>query len=1159
MTQTPLFIPENITHKQRWGQLYGSSLPLALAEYCRQTAGIKLLVTPDNLSAQHLHAELVFFLADESQELLLFPDWETLPYDQFSPHQDIISERLYTLSRLQQTTHAIVIVAVSTLMHRLCPSTFLNQHVLTLSTKQTLDIDQFRHKLQQSGYYCVNTVLEHGEFAVRGSMIDLYPMGSEMPFRIELFDDEIDSLRTFDPDTQRTIDKIQSINILPAREFPLNPDSISLFRRTFRNEFSGNPSHCPLYEAVTNSQFPNGIEYYLPLFFDYVGTFFDYLPSEANICLVESTTEDAEQFWQELCIRFEQRRHDVSRPILSPDRLFLSPTDLFTQLNAFHQLKLTQRPLTTNKHGYAFHVEQPPDLPVDRHSEQPLSRVATYMQEQGWRYLIIADSRGRQEMLSDLLRQSGVTPKVQTSWKSFISDDAAINILVAPLSTGAVLMDMRISILVESQFFGEHSVKQRRISQTKSVNPELIVRDLAELRIGAPVVHFDYGVGRYIGLQTLTHENQVNEFLVLAYAGEDKIYVPVTSLHLISRYTGADSEHAPLHRLGSDHWQKEKRKAQEKIHDVAAELLEIYAKREASTGFRYTLHETDYQRFASGFLFEETLDQSLAIKNILQDMASSKPMDRLICGDVGFGKTEVAMRAAFMAVQNGKQVCVLAPTTLLAGQHFETFRDRFADFAVNIDLLSRFKTSKESAQVVRALEEGRIDIVIGTHKLFQQQIKFSHLGLLIIDEEHRFGVKQKEHLKALRAEVDVLCMTATPIPRTLNMAMAGIRDVSLIATPPAKRLAIKTFWQERQDMVLREAILREILRGGQVFFLHNNVQTIDRVCHDIQTLVPEAQVRIAHGQMRERDLERMMSDFYHHRFNVLVCTTIIETGIDIPTANTIIIDRADKFGLAQLHQLRGRVGRSHHQAYAYLLTPNKKLLTADAIKRLEAIVSLEDLGAGFTLATLDLEIRGAGELLGEGQSGHMHAIGFNLYMEMLDQAVHDLKSGKIAALDTPIHHGADIDLGISAIIPDDYIHDVHTRLIFYKRIASTSDKHELRDMQIELIDRFGLLPASVKRLFLITNLKILAKKLGILRIRASQAKGKIEFTDEPLIDPGCLIQLIQVHHTQYQLDGPKKLRFTLQTQQHDERIHEIASLLLKLAPEAVQKENIWNF
>jgi len=1142
----PVLLPESITTKQTWGQLYGSSLPLVLAEYCQHNSGVKLLITPDNLSANQLLEELRFFLVDETNapEILLFPDWETLPYDQFSPHQDLISERLYTLSRLQQTSNAIVISAASTLMHRICPPKFLNQYGLVLQEKQTLDVEQFRQRLEQAGYHCVNKVLEHGEFAVRGAIIDLYPMGSELPFRIELFDNEVDSLRRFDPETQRTIEKITQIQILPAREYPMDEQGISLFRRAFREKFTGNPGQCPIYEAVSDGKFFGGLEYYLPLFFQTQATFFDFLPDTATVCLIESTQDVAEQFWREINTRFEQRQYDITRPLLEPAICFLTPTELLTRANEYKQLRVYHNP-AEKKNAFNFNAGVPPTLPIERQAAQPLHRLCEWMTDSSRRYLLVVESAGRREVLMDLLQQTGVTPKVQPSWQAFVNDSAHINITTGPLIDGAELLDSALSIIVESQLFGEQSTPQRRSNQ-KAVDPDLIIRDLAELSIGAPVVHLQFGVGRYQGLKTFENDGNLNEFLILTYAGDDKIYVPVTALNAISRYTGADTDHAPLHKLGTDQWQKEKKKAAEKIHDVAIELLEIYAKREAKPGHVYSFEAAEYQRFASGFPFTETTDQLQAINQIIQDMQSPRPMDRLICGDVGFGKTEVAMRAAFIAVQNGKQVCVLVPTTLLAGQHFESFRDRFADFPINIELLSRFRSAKESTHVVQTLQDGRTDIVIGTHKLFQKDINFRNLGLLIIDEEHRFGVKQKEHIKSLRTHVDILCMTATPIPRTLNMAMAGIRDISLIATPPAKRLAIKTFWQERSDPTLREAILREILRGGQVFFLHNNVQTIERICQDLQTLVPEAKISSAHGQMRERELERIMSDFYHHRFNVLVCTTIIETGIDIPTANTIIIDRADKFGLAQLHQLRGRVGRSHHQAYAYLLTPNEKSLTLDAVKRLEAVVSLEELGAGFTLATHDLEIRGAGELLGEGQSGNMHAIGFNLFMEMLDRAVSDLKAGKTPELSAPMNQGPEIDLRMSAIIPEDYIGDTHMRLIMYKRISNAKDSQQLRDLQIELIDRFGLLPQPVKQLFLITELKFLATQMGINRINASAQSGKIEFGAQPNINAGSLITLIQLHSKRYQLEGPTKLKFTLDSTSNEERIHEINSLLRKL-------------
>lgn len=1137
----PFLISDDTINKPALGQLYGSSLSLACAEYCTQIKGIKLCVTPDNWYAKQLIEDMQFYLQDhiQSQEVLVFPDWETLPYDQFSPHQDIISQRLTTLSRLAHLKTAIIVTSVSTLMHKLCPQDFVQQQSLLLACQQRINIDSFRQQLTQSGYHAVTTVLEHGEFALRGAILDLFPMGSQVPYRIELFDDEIASLRSFNPETQRTIDKIEKIQILPAREISLSEQGISQFRQAFRDEFSGNPSHIPIYEAVSAGQIPAGIEYYLPLFFSKTGHFLDYLPHESTICFLGNTSAYAEQFWQEVNQRFEQRSHDRTRPILSPHRVFLAPDEFLGVTKRYKRIKFSAETIT-KKNGYNFSVTSPPLFPIDRHNSEPFHAFKSWVHSHQQRILIVVESLGRREIVLDLLKQSDIHPKWQPSWQAFLADSHPINITLGTLTNGAELAN--VSVIVESQLFGQQPTPQQR-KTGKSIDPDVIIRDLAELHIGAPVVHLEFGVGRYRGLQTFVHDGLSNEFLCLAYAGEDKIYVPVTSLHLISRYTGSDAEHAPLHKLGSDLWQKEKKKAAEKIHDVAIELLEIYAKRAQAPGHQYHLHTLDYQRFATGFPFNLTQDQESAITQIIQDMESSRPMDRLICGDVGFGKTEVAMRAAFIAARDGKQVCVLTPTTLLADQHFATFRDRFADFPITIELLSRFRSEKQAEKVVQGLANGQIDIVIGTHKLLQKSIQFKNLGLLIIDEEHRFGVKQKEYIKAMRAHVDLLCMTATPIPRTLNMSMAGIRDISLIATPPAKRLAIKTFCQERSDSIIIEAILREILRGGQVFFLHNNVQTIERTTQDLQKLVPQAKIRYAHGQMRERDLERIMSDFYHHQFNVLVCTTIIETGIDIPTANTIIIDRADKFGLAQLHQLRGRVGRSHHQAYAYLLTLPPNLLSADAVKRLDAIVSLEDLGAGFTLATHDLEIRGAGELLGEEQSGNMHAIGFDLFMEMLERAVKDLKSGKTPELNAPIKEGPDIDLRISTVIPENYIGDVHTRLIFYKRIAHAQSEQQLHDLQVELIDRFGLLPPSAKHLFLVSKLKNKAMKLGIQKIQSYDNKGKLEFNSEPNINPATIIKLIQTQSQRYQLQGPSRFCFTLDTNQPEAKIHEISALL----------------
>lgn len=1146
MSSTSLFRFPDTSRKQTWSQLHGASLPLAIAQWHQNNPGITLLIAPDNLTALQLLADLPFFMGNSSPELLFFPDWETLPYDQFSPHQDIISERLTTLSRLQQSTHAIVITAISTVMHRICPPEFLNQHTFILNTGQTLDRDGCRLALEQAGYRCVNSVMEHGEFSSRGSILDIYPMGSLLPFRIELLDDTIESLRFFDPDTQRTVRKTQSVHILPAREFPLNEPAITQFRRSFREHFPGNPALCPLYEGVTQGNCPSGIEYYLPLFFTQTVDFFSYLPQTATVFCLEDLPGQADVFWKEINVRYEQRCHDVTRPLLAPSAAFIAPPDLFNAVNRFTQRRVYANPIERKGQSFQFPTQKAPMLPLTRQSAAPLAQLRDYVNTPHQRTLIVVESTGRREVTLELLKHSGIACKTQNSWADFLADISAVNITTGPLIEGTVLADARLAIVVEAQWLGETRVPQRRTIQ-KSVDPDTVVRDLAELTLDSPVVHLDFGVGRYKGLQTFENQGNFDEFLVIAYARGDKIYVPVTALHQISRYTGLDSEHAPLHQLGTDRWQKDKKKAIEKINDTAVELLEIYAKREAKPGFTHVFQTEDYQRFASAFPFEETLDQTTAIKAIIKDMQSPRPMDRLICGDVGFGKTEVAMRAAFLAVHNARQVCVLVPTTLLAGQHFETFRDRFVDFPLRIELLSRFRSAKETTAVIKDLANGKIDIVIGTHKLFSKAIVFHQLGLLIIDEEHRFGVKQKEQIKALRTEVDILSMTATPIPRTLNMAMAGIRDISLITTPPAKRLAIKTFWNEKTDNLLREALLREILRGGQVFFLHNNVETIERVCQEIQTLVPEAKARVAHGQLRERELEKIMADFYHHRFNVLVCTTIIETGIDIPTANTIVIDRADKLGLAQLHQLRGRVGRSHHQAYAYLLTPTEKTLSKDAIKRLEAIVSLEDLGAGFTLATHDLEIRGAGELLGEEQSGNMQAIGFTLFMELLDRAVSDLKAGKTPELSLPKHHGCEIDLRISTIIPADYIPDVHTRLIVYKRLANAKTREALRDLQIECIDRFGLIPQSTRQLFWITELKLLATSLGITKIMLTQDTVRLEFNKEATINPGVLIALVQTQSTRYQFNGPQGLRVTLQQREPEKRIDEIKALLVQLS------------
>lgn len=1141
--------PDTIPTQTRWGQLHGPALAIVVAEWCQKQSGTKILITPNHITASQLRDDLHFLLDNNKtqQELLLFPDWETLPYDQFSPHQDIISDRLYVLSQIQLGHDLIIIASVSTLMHRLCPPEFLNSHALVLKENQKIELEPFRQSLISAGYRAVNNVLEHGEFAVRGGILDLFPMGSNKPFRIERFDDCIESIRRFDPETQRTIKKLTQVRILPARECPVSEAGISQFRRAFREAFSGNPSLCSIYESVSNGQFPHGIEYYLPLFFEKTATLFDYLPKNAHIVRIDSVEAHAEQFWDDVNARYTQRQYDPVRPPLPPKACFLNSIELFTCMKPFNPINIQHETLSIKSNHLNFKTSQTTKIPVDRKLDKPLTHLCTYLNNTKGRVLFMVESTGRREALLDLLKTEEIYPQTYGSWAEFLEDDSPLGLVVGPFNEGTELHDYALSIITESQLFSDQFTPQQRKKSSRVIDPNVMIRDLAEVRIGAPLVHLEFGVGRYLGLQTIDNQGIVSEFIILSYANDDKIYVPVTALHVLSRYTGADSDHAPLHRLGSDQWQKERKKAAEKINDVAVELLEIHAKRAASQGHAHQYDQQEYQQFAAGFPFDETVDQTEAIKAIITDMVAEKPMDRLICGDVGFGKTEVAMRAAFIAIQGGKQVCVLAPTTLLAGQHFETFRDRFSDFPITLELLSRFKTAKDAASTLEKLKQGKLDLVIGTHKLLQKGVGFDDLGLLIIDEEHRFGVKQKEQIKSLRAHVDILSMTATPIPRTLNMAMAGIRDVSLIATPPAKRLSIKTFWQEKNNTIIREAILREILRGGQVFFLHNNVQTIARMAEEIQKLVPEAKVQLAHGQMRERELERVMSDFYHHRFNVLVCTTIIETGIDIPTANTIIIDKADHFGLAQLHQLRGRVGRSHHQAYAYLLTPKDSLLTADAKKRLEAITSFEALGAGFLLATHDLEIRGAGELLGEEQSGNMHAIGFNLYMEMLERAVDSLKSGKIPELNAPIPEGPEIELRISAIIPEDYVGDIHTRLTLYKRITHAKDTEALRELQIEFIDRFGLLPEPVKHLFAITHLKLLASNLGVVRITASAEHAHIEFNQTPLIDSAKLIQLIQTESKQHQLNGPNKLKFIFEKQKTPGvRIEAIKTLLLRL-------------
>ena len=1114
--------PSKAGFRSQWGRLYGSSYGLVLSSAAAQHSGPVLVITADMAAAQRLEYSLRFYMSEKEISILQFPDWETLPYDRFSPHQDIISERLTTLSRLPDLTQGILIAPVQTLMHRIAPKSYLDAFCLSLKLEQRFNLDDMRLRLEHSGYNCVSSVMEHGEFAVRGSLFDLFPMGSKQPYRIELFDDEIESIRTFNPETQLSIEKVDKVHLLPAREFPLNKDAISQFRTAFRARFEGDPQQTNIYRDVTNGLASPGIEYYLPLFFEETISLFDYLPDSTLLITADDVNTEVETFWSEINERYEHGRHDLEHPLLKPDEVFLPVNEVFSHFKRFPRVELQHYELEDSQ-SVNFATESPPSLNFDVRTSEAAAALKQFLNNFNGQVLFAAETTGRRETLTEMLRDNDIHPTAVDNWQEFINSKHQLAITVAPLEEGLLLSDPAIAVIAEPQLFGLQVLQRRRRKKSQR-DTDSIVKNLAELTLNTPVVHEDYGVGRYLGLQTLHISDIDTEFLTLEYANKDKLYVPVSSLHLIGRYTGASPESAPLHRLGSGQWEKAKKKAREQVHDVAAELLDIYARREAQSGFAYTFDEMQYHAFVAGFPFEETPDQQTAIDNVIRDMQSPKPMDQLICGDVGFGKTEVAMRAAFIAVQAGKQVAVLSPTTLLTQQHTENFRDRFADWPVQIESLSRFGTKKEQDKVLKNLAVGKVDIVIGTHKLLQADVKYKNLGLVIIDEEHRFGVRQKEQFKSLRSEIDILTLTATPIPRTLNMAMSGLRELSIIASPPAKRLAIKTFVTEWKDDMIKEACLREIKRGGQVYFLHNDVATIEKQTHKLAELIPEANVQFAHGQMRERDLERVMSDFYHQRFNILVCTTIIETGIDIPSANTIILNKADRFGLAQLYQLRGRVGRSHHRAYAYLIIPNRKTLTSDAKKRLEAIESIESLGTGFTLATHDLEIRGAGELLGDGQSGQMIEIGFTMYTELLERAVQALKQGKDPKLDQPLHHGAEIDLHTPALIPNDYIPDVHERLIMYKRIASAVDKNELKELQVEMIDRFGLLPTAVKTLFLVTQLKINASKLGVKKIDYGQEGGRIVFVEQPDIDPMKIIKLIQSQPNTYKLDGNDKIR-----------------------------------
>ncbi|GGQ19120.1 transcription-repair coupling factor [Shewanella litoralis] len=1167
MKQFSVLTPPSVKKGQQLqtlATLGGVSQAITLAKLIQQQPGTSIIVTHDTPSALSLEVELSYLLHNSNINVCLFPDRETLPYDNFSPHQDLISQRLETLANISQSQHNVVIVPVNTLMVRLPPKSFMTANVMVLNKGDNYSLQQARQHLTDTGYHLVEQVYEHGEFAIRGSIIDIFPTGSRQPLRIELFDDEVESIRFFDVDTQRSGMARDAIRMLPAKEFPTDSNAIEGFRQRYRRRFEVISKEAEsVYQLVSRNLMPAGIENYLPLFFDETATLFDYLPNDSQLITLGDIDKASKNHLHEVAVRYEDRRIDPLRPLLAPQELYLLHDELFaafkpltrTQMIQQHHVNDTDnagQPLAQIElptHAIVANVETLPDINANHKLKQPLIALQEYSAQQT-QLLFSAESEGRREALLELLGKIGIKPKQFNHINDYLEAKDKIGLMVSPLSRGCVLTDTPkgvVSIICETELFGQRISQQRRREKQKQVSSDVLVKNLAELKVGQPIVHLEHGVALYQGLETLDTGGLVAEYLKLEYSGGDKLYVPVSSLHLISRFNASGDGDAHLNKLGNETWAKAKRKAIERIRDVAAELLDVYARRQARPGEAMAIDEQEYAQFSLGFPFEETVDQETAIQAVLEDLQAPLAMDRLVCGDVGFGKTEVAMRAAFVAVNAGKQVVVLVPTTLLAQQHYENFKDRFADWPIVIEVMSRFRTSKEQNSVVEQLSAGKVDIVIGTHKLLSAEADFNNLGLLIIDEEHRFGVRQKEKIKALRANVDILTLTATPIPRTLNMAMSGMRDLSIIATPPAKRLAVKTFVREYDKATAREAILREILRGGQVYYLHNNVETIEKTAQNIRDLLPEARVVTAHGQMRERDLEKVMSDFYHQRFNVLVCTTIIETGIDVPSANTIIIDRADMFGLAQLHQLRGRVGRSHHQAYAYMMTPHPKRMTPDARKRLEAIGALEDLGAGFMLATQDLEIRGAGELLGDEQSGHISKIGFSLYMEMLESAVKALKEGKEPSLAYMMSAKAEIDLRIPALLPEDYVSDVNMRLSLYKRIANCENDNMLDELKVEFIDRFGMLPDPTRNLMAITLFKHQATALGIVKIEMHAKGGSVEFGQENCVDPMFIIGLLQNQPQIYRMDGPNKLKFTIPAETSKERLELVNTLLEQFA------------
>lgn len=1142
MSAQNLLSPPDVNKQQLsyWHLPSPAASTLALSHFACRCQGPLLILTKNNQEAEQLQAELHFYQGKPPLPILLFPDREVLPYDYFSPHEDLISTRLATLVQLQQLAKGIVIAPLSSLSQYLPPRQHLQGQAIQIATGDRIQLNEWLEQLTAVGYRRVDNVISHGEFAVRGSIMDIFPSGSDQPIRIDYFDDEIDSLRYFDPETQLSTETVKTITLLPAYEYPLDKNGIQQFRQAWREQFSGNPTESPVYNSISQGQTIAGIEFYLPLFYDKLETFFDYLPANSTLVSLIDLKQQLEIEQKQLNHRYEQLRYNSERPLLATQQLYLSEHDFFTQLKNYPRIQISEQ---AHKHSDSFACQPLTDISIDHRSQSPNKKLQSFLQHKKLPVLFCAESLGRREVLTELLQRIGLRLKNYEHFHHFLAEKQS-GIMVSPIQAGYIDEHNQFIVIGEADLFGEKATTHKKTNKSTR-DPETIIRSLAELNIGDPVVHITHGIGRYQGLKRLTTEHSDSEFAVISYADDDIVYIPIDRLDSLSRYVTNELAHAPLHRLGSKQWQSQKQKALKKIRDVAAELLKIYSERAAKPGFAFSKPDTDTQRFRAAFPFSETADQTQAIDSVIEDMSTARAMDRLVCGDVGFGKTEVAMQAAFLATQSHKQVIVLVPTTILAKQHTQSFQNRFADFPVKIRGLTRFSTGSEQQEIFDEIAAGKIDIIIGTHKLLNPTIKYKDLGLLIIDEEHRFGVKQKEQIKALRAHVDILTLTATPIPRTLNMAFSGVRDLSIIASPPEKRLSVKTFLRNKSDTLLEEAISRELMRGGQVYFLHNDIATIEQTANHLAQLVPQARIASCHGKTPKSQLERIMLDFYHQKINILVSTTIIESGIDVPTANTIIIDRSDKLGMAQLHQLRGRVGRSHHQAYAYLLVPEIKSLKTDAKTRLEAIAALDSLGAGFNLASQDLEIRGAGELLGEEQSGHIEAIGFTLFMDMLNQAVEALKAGKTIDVFEP-KADIEIELRISALIPDRFIPDINMRLSLYQQLSECKNSTAIDQFSSQMVDRFGLLPEEAKQLIQVAKLKLQAKAMRIHKIEASRQQIKIHFDEKPKVAFEKLIDLIQKRSDTYQLLKGTTLCVKISSSEAQEKIALVEQTLEKI-------------